>query len=49
MGWAAHRKTLIFGCPVSFSELTNPSKLQRLASPISSWSEKVLPELAGTP
>ena len=49
MGWAAHRKSSIFRCPVSFSELTNPSQLQRPGSPISSWSEKVLPRLAGTP
>ena len=35
MGWAAHRKSLIFECPVSFSELTNPCQLQRPGSPIS--------------
>jgi hypothetical protein len=38
IGWAAHRKSLILGCPVSFSELTNPtnpSQLQRPGSPIS--------------
>ena len=35
MGWAAHRKSLIFGCQASFSELANPSHscMQRLASP----------------
>ena len=49
MGWTAHRKTLIFECPMSFNEITNPSQLQRLASPCLSWSEIVLPRLAGTP
>jgi hypothetical protein len=49
MGWTAHRKTLIFECPMSFNEITNPSQLQRLASPCLSWSEKVLVELGGTP
>ena len=48
MGWSAHRKTLIFKCPASFSELINPCKLQRLASPISSCgakkSDRSLPE-----
>ena len=40
MGWTAHRKTLIFECPMSFNEITNPSQLQRLASPAClSWSE----------
>jgi hypothetical protein len=52
MGWAAYRKSLIFRCPISFNQLTNPSKLhclQRPGSPISSWSENVLGELGGTP
>ena len=49
MGWSARRKSLIFRCPVSFSELTNPSQLQRPASPCLSWSEKVVVELGGTP
>ena len=49
MGWTAHRKTLIFECPMRFNEITNPSQLQRLASPCLSWSEKVLVELGGTP
>jgi hypothetical protein len=49
MGWAAHRKSSIFRCPMSFSELTNASQLQRLGSPISSWSETVLGELGGRP
>jgi hypothetical protein len=33
MGCAAHRKSSIFECPVSFSELTNASQLQHPASP----------------
>ena len=49
MGWTAHRKTLIFECPMSFNEMINPSQLQRLASPCLSWSEKVLGKLGGTP
>ena len=49
MGWAAHRKSSIFRCPVSFSELSNPCQLQRPGSPISSRSGNVLPRLAGTP
>ena len=49
MGWAAHRKTLIFECPMSFNELAKASQLQRPGSPISLWSGKVLSELAGTP
>jgi len=42
MGWAAHRKSSIFGCPIGFNQLTNASQLQRPASPCLSWSGNVL-------